>query len=69
MSDEKKIRFFGDGDSFGDGGAWVYLGDTPEQVGKAVQGWAECLGATEDSGCEIKVEFMTDAEIDALPDL
>ena len=69
---EKKLRFFGDGDSFGDGGAWVLIADTPEQLSASVLEWAKSVAAGEfpnDAHCEIKCRMMTDAEVDELPDM
>jgi hypothetical protein len=68
-----KPRFFGDGESFGDGGAWVHLGDTPEQVADMVKQWAEntvlASSFPAEHQCEIKVSMMTDAQVEALPEI
>lgn len=57
---------------FGHGGGWVYLGDTPEQVADFLRAWM--VTATESSNpeefsCEIRVEMMTDEQVEELPDL
>lgn len=71
MASEKKVRFFGDGDSFGDGGGWVYLGDSPDQVLMHLKVWMEnrMENRDPDDCCEIKTSLMTDSEVDALPEI
>lgn len=66
----KKRRFFGDGETFGDGGAWVYLGDTAEDVAEAVRNTLDNGCADDiDFECRIEVRMMTDQEIEALPEI
>lgn len=66
--DRKKPRFFGDGDAFGDGGAWVYLGDTLQDVAEAVLTLSQ-QDVENCEGFEIKVSMLTDSQVNALPDL
>jgi len=77
MPDEKKMRFFGCPE-MGDGVSWVYLGSNPETVGKSVVAWVDLMkaeygqsepGLSEGQECTIKVRWMTDAEVEALPDI
>ncbi len=73
MSEEKKLRYFGDGDNFGDGCVCkVYLGDTKEsvleQMAIALDNSAEDDGELY-SSIVISTDMMTDAEVEALPDL
>jgi len=62
-----KPRFFGDGDSFGDGQfSWVYLGDSIEDVVEALRCWAD---QETSSQCEICIRQMTDDEVAKLPEI
>lgn len=73
--DNKKPRFFGHPEIFGDGSAWAYIGDTPEQVKSAFEMVkdAETHGDVNwndvDGELIIKVQMMTDKQVKALPEL
>ena len=68
----KRPRFFGNGEYFGDGGGRrIYLGDSVADVmGQIESALQSALG---DGSCaetiKIAIEEMTDAEIDALPEI
>lgn len=74
-SDERRRRYFGDGDSFGDGGGPVHLGDTPADVAQAIQVWSQqiadgdMIDVDDPPRCEITLELMTDEEVENLPDV
>ena len=53
-----------------DGDHWTVV-DTPDEVADALKLWAENVGSNYSEGDRIVIEvvMMTDAEVDALPDI
>lgn len=66
----KKIRFFGCPEIFGDGQSWAYIGTTPDEIKESFKNiignpdvyWDDYIGEK-----IIKIELMTDEEVEALP--
>ena len=74
---KKKMRFFGSPE-LSDGQSWIYLGSDPKSIEQAVGAWVEDQktewgdadsSLSEGELCTVKVVWMTDEEVDALPDI